>query len=341
MPRLDHRAILKAKTCDLKRLPLGAREAFVLSHLDGRLTLEEVAEVAGFTVSDVVGLANQLVELGAATPSRDSGRPPRGARLEEVRGGRPDPRAERVSQAPSQRSVRPGRASKSIPKAARKSVPALIAPAPPPRRKSTKKVRAQPTGTTAPEERMRKVRAAAMEIKVQALFDGLVEAAEQALKKDDIIGAANNLRLALQHRDDPYVRMKLDDIDGRSRTVRAERNVLLARAAERDQRWADAGAFYAKAHEARPEAAMAERAAYALGMAGELVRAVALAEQAVALDQRNVVYRVTLGRAYLAASKMARAEAELGAARELAPKDARVKELGAAIAKRRATSRQS
>lgn len=58
--------ILARLDCDLKSLPLGAIEVFVLSQIDGTLTLEELAEVTGLELSVATRLARKLVDLGAA-----------------------------------------------------------------------------------------------------------------------------------------------------------------------------------------------------------------------------------------------------------------------------------
>jgi tetratricopeptide (TPR) repeat protein len=185
-------------------------------------------------------------------------------------------------------------------------------------------------------QRMRQLRAAALEIKVQANIELLVKAAEDALRANDVVGAANNLRLALSHRDDPHLRKKYEEIDARARVVRFEKNMAPARAAERDERWADAAVFLLRAHEARPDADVAARAANALRLSGgDVERAIALAEQAVAFDARNVAYQLTLGEVYLAASRFASAEETSTIVQELAPKDPRGRELAAEIARKR------
>ncbi len=86
----------------------------------------------------------------------------------------------------------------------------------------------------------------------------------------------------------------------------------------------------------RPEAALAERAAHAIRMSeGDLHRAAALAEQAVAMSPRSGAYRVTLGEIYLAANLVTRASAEIARALELAPNDPRALELAAILPKKK------
>jgi hypothetical protein len=92
---------------------------------------------------------------------------------------------------------------------------------------------------------------------------------------------------------------------------------------------------FAKAHELRPEAALAERAAYALrACGGDLHRAAALGEQAVNLEPNNAACLVTLGEIYLAANLVTRARTVSARAAELVPTHPRVKDLVAAVAKK-------
>jgi len=162
-----------------------------------------------------------------------------------------------------------------------------------------------------------------------------LQAAEEAIRADDIIGAANNYRLALQCVEDPFVRRKLDAVEELAKSLRHEKSLARARGAERSERWDVAAEQFAKAHEARPAAAVAERAAYALRRSGgDLRKAASLGEQAVALEPRNAAYRITLAEVYLAAGFAVRAEEEVKLALELVPDDARAQELAATIRKR-------
>jgi hypothetical protein len=194
----------------------------------------------------------------------------------------------------------------------------------------------EPTSVApASADKFRRAYAAATQIKAQNSVDLFMQAAEEALRNEDVIGAANNYRLALQNSDDPIIRERLEMVDQLAKTARSDKSLARARAAERDKRWADAAHHFAKANEARPDASIADRAAYALRMSnGDLHRAVALAEQAIAAEPKNVGYRVTLGEIYLAAKLYTRAQAESARALELSPRDARALELAAAIPKK-------
>lgn len=171
---------------------------------------------------------------------------------------------------------------------------------------------------------------------VQRRVELFVQAADEALRANDVIGAANNYRLALENSDDPLIRAKLEEVDELAKQRRSELSLARARAAEREQRWADAAFEYAKAHHARPSADLADRAAHALRMSGgDLRRAVSLAEFAVTTEPKNTSYRATLAETYLAAGLLERASAESTKALASAPDDERVKRLVAAVKKAR------
>ena len=68
---MHRRSILRTIPCDLKQLPIGAREAFVLSQVQGRCSAEDVAEVAGLEIGELLRVARRLVELGALAVDDD------------------------------------------------------------------------------------------------------------------------------------------------------------------------------------------------------------------------------------------------------------------------------
>lgn len=446
---MDRRTILKATTCDLTRLPLGARGAFVLSQLDGQLTLEEITEVVGMDLDELLSLVQNLLDVGAVTEvaaaaplNARASAGKLGVAIDRVTStGRVDPRAETSSvppasslrekptaqspkSSPSPQSVRSSPSAKRhlTPRPerrrSRKSVGAQRAVTPPQttpeptirqkgseppkatataarraskamkaasRRMNAVAVQAQPAVATAdakkvdanasaqvtaviakpppaaapppaPEvkpapptlvagsnvsvaEKVERLRAGALEVKIQGHVDALVKAAEDALRANDVVSAANNYRLALSHRDDPHLRMKFEEVDGRAKIVRFEKNIVPARAAEKEQRWSDAAVFFERAHEAKPDPDVAAAAANALRLSGgDLRRATTLAEQAVARDRSNVAYRIILAEVHLAANRLESAHEVSAEAAALAPKDTRVKDLAALISKRAAKS---
>ncbi len=76
---MHRRSLLRTLPCDLKQLPIGAREAFVLSQVHGRASVEDVAEVTGLPLNDLLQVARRLVQLGALEVDDDrpkTARPP-------------------------------------------------------------------------------------------------------------------------------------------------------------------------------------------------------------------------------------------------------------------------
>jgi DNA-binding transcriptional ArsR family regulator len=160
-----------------------------------------------------------------------------------------------------------------------------------------------------------------------------VRAAQDALARDDLVGAANNYRLAVQVTDDPTVHAAFNEVEAKARARVHETSLAQAKTAEAAGRWTEAGAKYARAYEIRPQPWVAERAANALRLDGkELKKAAHLAEQAVLAEPQNALYRVTLGEIYWDAGLMNRAVGESGRASALAPSDARVLALASRVA---------
>ena len=187
-----------------------------------------------------------------------------------------------------------------------------------------------------PDEAMRRLYASAKQVEVQRRVDIFLSAADEAMRKDDVVTAANNYRLALQNTEDPEVRRKLDAIEGLAKTRHHDQSLNRARAAEKAERWADAATYFDKANAARPDAGIAERAAFAIRKSGgDLHRAAELAQQAILADPKNATYHVTLGEIYLDAKLFTRAAAEASRALEIAPHDRRAKELTSALPKKK------
>jgi tetratricopeptide (TPR) repeat protein len=504
---MDRETILTPAECDLKRLPLGALEAFVLSQVDGRMTLEEIAAIAGLDFGTARALAERLERLGAlfaADPknrrrSTTSKAPPRAKSQASMRPVRIDPRAEKQSLRParpnsrsdsrsekpavaprraSRRSLRMPRVEAAVKKATvdseacdldaatcaaidaldarlakddhyalldidcaaeKKAVkrayfafaakfhpdrffgrklgrlrapldrvfqrmteahdvlvdparraqydlrltPNAVRSSLPPRRMSKKMKAAlttppkqsappkqsvspkpsmrpkratsgRPPASTPPvvvmplpplpvvehvpisEDSRRRLNAAAQRLGIQRRVELFVQAAEEAMKVDDVISAANNYRLALEVSEDAFIRRKLEEVDELAKTRRRELSLARARAAERDKRWSDAALHYGKANDARPAAPLAERAAHALWMSnGDLDVAIRLGKSAVAMDPNNAAYRVTLAEIYVASDDVEHAAEHVDEALELDRGNARAKELSALVRKKK------
>ena len=161
-----------------------------------------------------------------------------------------------------------------------------------------------------------------------------VEAANLALAKDDLVGAAQHYRLALQCCDGPEIRSALAAVEGQASARTFERAMREATLAEKTERWDEAAHRYAKAYAAIPGAHVAERLANALRNHGaDPRRAVKMAEEAVQREPQNVAYHCTLGEACGDAGLWTRARSEAERALALAPSDPRAKALAARAAK--------
>lgn len=157
----------------------------------------------------------------------------------------------------------------------------------------------------------------------------LLEAAHKQLAVDDLLGAANNLRLALNYDDDPALREQYEDVNRRARDNMAETYLKQARYEEGEGKWGPAAVSYAKAQEGRPDdAQLCERTAHALRMEGrDMHKAARYAEMAVQKSPSTAEFRVTLGAVYLDAGLFLRARSELEQAAKLDPSSPVIKDL--------------
>jgi len=105
---MHRRSILRSVACDLKKLPIGALEAFVLSQVHGQSTAEDVAEAVGLELNDLIRVARRLADLGALSVDG-----------EKTKTRRPGPPSTRRTSAPP-----------SPPKAAKPLVPGDLVPVP-------------------------------------------------------------------------------------------------------------------------------------------------------------------------------------------------------------------
>lgn len=280
----------------------------------------------------------------APTPARVSKAPPSSGRASQA------PRSSsRPSKAPPASGKVSARPSKVPPASMKVSArPSKLAPASPPisaRVADISVVSVQPSSrapvimpSRAPPSLKPSMRPASRSIapEIQRRIDVFVQAAEDALRKNDVIAAANNYRLALQNSNDPILRSKLEMVDDMAKLRRFELSLPRGRAAERDGKWVDAAFEYGRAHEARPTAETAERTANALRLSGgDLDRALALAEYAVARVTQDVGYRVTLGEILFALRNLDRAIEECDRVIAVAPNEARAKQLAASLKKAR------
>lgn len=343
----DHYALLDvardAKKKEIKRAYFGLAATFHPDRYYGknigavRPRIERVFQAlteAHDTLSDVDARAAYDARLPKAEKKRATVAPrrPSKASLRPPRSLVPKASAApKISIAPKRRTIAPKAKTDAGPETVTESSRTLIGVAPPPR-----SVPQPDSGLGSPPSsgrgRADQLRAAMGAARTQQNVDRLVKAAEDALRADDYVGAANSYRLALAHTDDPVLRIKFEDVDAKARIVRFEKNIGPAQQAERDGRWSDAAVFLLRAYDARPDPDVAARAARAIrGDLGDLEKAAKLAEEAVNAEPRNVGYLAILGDVFVAANRLGRAEEICREMRKLAPKDARVDALTEAI----------
>jgi curved DNA-binding protein CbpA len=114
---MHRRSVLRAVPCDLKKLPIGALEAFVLSQVRGSAFLEEVAEVSGLEVDQMLRIAEFLRELGALEVDGEKAktrRPPGASRGRRTSAPPKSRRADHATARPSRSSRAHSPARKSV-----------------------------------------------------------------------------------------------------------------------------------------------------------------------------------------------------------------------------------
>jgi DnaJ domain len=158
-----------------------------------------------------------------------------------------------------------------------------------------------------------------------------VEAAKSALAQNNLAAAANAYRLAASLEPDNAEIVKAHEETSKLATsVLADGYLKQADYEARMNNWTAAAKSYVRAALGMPEdAAVLNKAAVALLKAsGDLHQAADFAKRAVALTPKRAEPRLTLVELYLAANMPLLAKREWEAARELAPQDARMTELG-------------
>jgi tetratricopeptide (TPR) repeat protein len=167
----------------------------------------------------------------------------------------------------------------------------------------------------------------------KASIKRLVDGADEAIAKEDFVTAANQLRVALTHAEEPELRAKYESVNLRAREILADTYLKQGAYEESQDKWREAGATYAKAAEARPgDGNIAAKAANAMRRDGRDLHAAArFGEVAVQKNPASAEFRVTLGLVYFDAGLLLRAKSELEQAVRLAPEDAKAKELLARV----------
>lgn len=154
------------------------------------------------------------------------------------------------------------------------------------------------------------------------------EAAETAIKNNDLVSAANSLRIATSLApEDEGLRARLEEIQLKANTTLAETYLDQAKYEEQSKRFLEAAVSYERALRGQPTAIIYERAAFCLLEGnGDLKRAGDHARKAVSLAPKAAGPRLTLAKIYLQAGMKESALVEFERASQLAPHDASIKD---------------
>ena len=156
-----------------------------------------------------------------------------------------------------------------------------------------------------------------------------LQAAQEALDRNDPVSACNSLRIAQQLApDDAALRTHLDAVQGQANSVLAERFLEQAKYEERHENYGPASCNYARAAAARPSVELWVSAArcglkgkFDLRMAAEMTR------NAIEQCPQRADLHTLLAEIYLEAQLSASAAAEIERAARLDPKDDSIREL--------------
>jgi tetratricopeptide (TPR) repeat protein len=155
-----------------------------------------------------------------------------------------------------------------------------------------------------------------------------VALAKEADERNDLVAAANSLRVACSlSPDNLELAGDLAELERRAAAALWESYLERAKYAAVEGKLAEAAEAYERAALGQPHASLFERAAfYTLESGGDPKRASKLAKQAVAMAPNSARCRVTLAQVYAAAKLRESALAELERARALEPDQPIIKE---------------
>jgi tetratricopeptide (TPR) repeat protein len=147
-----------------------------------------------------------------------------------------------------------------------------------------------------------------------------VEAALAAAAAGDLDEATRQYRAAVDVDSEPSLRAAYEATATRSKDQQYEKALGEAAEAEKAQRWAAAGAAYARAFELKPTARLAHLAATAIRHTrANLQRGLHYAEQALRLEPNRVVHHLSLSLLLQDTGDTVRARAAFEKARALDP----------------------
>ncbi|MCC6217452.1 MAG: DnaJ domain-containing protein [Polyangiaceae bacterium] len=161
----------------------------------------------------------------------------------------------------------------------------------------------------------------------QQQVDQYLATAQDALKRDEAVAAANALRIAASLApDDAGITALLEQATVRAAADLAQSYVEQAQYEERSGRWLAAARSYDRAVRGKESPRLHERIAHCLLEGeGDVREASDHARRALALAPDNVEYRITLARVYLKAGLRQSAIGEFERAGQIAPNDDNVK----------------
>jgi curved DNA-binding protein CbpA len=284
------------------------------------------------TARDVVNLTSALDEaaqakLNTAQPGRYSDAPPAGEErprdpVESLR----ERRETFARKLGGLRSVPPVRRGvSSVP-------PKVVVPANEPKDRPREVATLPPVGAQAAAQSLKARYEAAVGEAKRSQLARYTELGKAALDRKDYASAANAYRIAASLApDDGEIQRASADAHRLAAAVLAEGYLRQAQYEANQDRWLEAALSYSKVCAGRPDDARAhERVAFStLKSNGNVRRAVEFARRAVELAPTTPDFRLTLARAYAAAGFEKSALGEIDRAVELAPNDARIKDIAA------------
>jgi len=158
--------------------------------------------------------------------------------------------------------------------------------------------------------------------------DKYISAADEAVASNDLVSAANALRIAVSLApEDAELKQRFDEVHERAAVTLSSTYLDQAKYEESNKRFLEAAASYEKASRGKPAANVFDRAAACLlEGGGDLKKAGDMARKAVGLAPKQAEPRVTLARVYLGAGMKESALAEFERASQLAPEDDTIKD---------------
>jgi len=162
-----------------------------------------------------------------------------------------------------------------------------------------------------------------LESATQAHAQRYVQAAEDALAKNDLVAASTSLSIAAKFApDDVALAMRAQETKNLADKSLSESYLKQAQYEERQGHWSEAGRSWQKVARIRNDAASHERAAHAILRSpdGDLHEAAEHAKQAITLQPNKIASHVTLVEVYLKAGLQASARRAAEAANALDPK---------------------